>query len=59
MCFAGMGWDGKFHGDGAGMGLIFTTVSLFTTESDRQPDRPIDSIDDRKQLRKNTQFKRK
>jgi len=28
--YMGMGWGWKkFHGDGAGMGLIFTTVSLF------------------------------
>jgi len=27
----GMGWGWKkFHGDGAGLGLIFTTVSLFS-----------------------------
>jgi len=28
----GRGWGRKkFHGDGAGMGLIFTTVSLFNS----------------------------
>ena len=29
--YMGMGWKWKIHGDGVGMGLIFTTVSLFTS----------------------------
>ena len=33
MCFVGMGWGWKkIHGDGAGMGLIFASVTLFTSD---------------------------
>ena len=30
--YMGMGGDGKNHGDGVGMGLIFNNVSLFSLD---------------------------